>query len=96
MFAGDVIFDLTNSIMPDGETVLRVYFFAGDVDLRVPEGVGVKIATAAFVTDSKINGVKKEYVMSPFQFKTEGYEEAQQQIYLNVNCFACDLTLEQE
>jgi predicted membrane protein len=93
MFAGDVEFDLTNAAIPEGETFIQVYCFAGDLDVRLPADVGVKIATNAFVTDAKINGEKKEFVFSGLRYKSEGYDEAARKLVFEWSSFASDISL---
>jgi predicted membrane protein len=95
MFAGDVEFDLANTEIPVGETFIQVYCFAGDLDVRVPAGVGVKIDTNAFVTDVKINGEKEEIIFSGLHYKSRGYDEAKRKLIFEWTSFASDVNLRQ-
>ena len=93
MFAGDIEFDLTDAKIPMGETFVQVYCFAGELDLRVPSDVGVKIATNAFVTNAKINGEKKEFIFSGLRYKSEGFDEAERKLVFEWSSFASDVSL---
>jgi predicted membrane protein len=93
MFAGDVRIDLADLKLPAGETKFIITAFASDVHLSVPKDVGVSISTMAFVTDSKIDGKKMEYVFSGMDFATEGYEGASKKFKLSMQCFAAEVNL---
>jgi predicted membrane protein len=94
MFAGDVRINLADIKLSSDETNFVVTAFAGDVDIFAPQDVGVSISTMAFVTDSRINGKKMEYILSGMDYATEGYEEAKKKFKLFVQCFAADVKLE--
>lgn len=93
MFAGDINIDLTRMELPPGDTNFRVSFFAGDIDLRVPKDVGISISSAAFVTNTKINGEKMEYIFSGMDYRSEGYKEAKKKFNLRTRSFALDIKL---
>lgn len=93
MFAGDIDIDLTRMVLPPGNTNFRITFFAGDIDLRVPKDVGLSISSAAFVTNTKINGKKMEYIFSGMDYRSEGYKEAKKKFNLRTRSFAVDIKL---
>jgi predicted membrane protein len=93
MFAGDVRIDLADLKLSSGETTFRITAFASDVYIFVPKDVGVTISTMAFVTDSKIDGKKMEYVFSGMDYATEGYEGASKKFKLSMQCFAAEVNL---
>ena len=95
MFAGDIEFDLMDAKIPAGETFVNVYCFAGELDIRVPADVGVRIATNAFVTNAKINGEKKEFIFSGLRYTSEGYEDADRKLVFEWSSFASDVSLRQ-
>jgi lia operon protein LiaF len=94
MFAGDVKIDLAELNLPSGETDFTVTAFASEVEIVAPQDVGVSITTTAFVTESRINGKKMEYVFSGMDFVTEGYEEANKKFNLIMQCFSAEIRME--
>jgi len=84
MFVGDVRLDMTQAVIPTGETVIRIYSFVGDVELGVPPGVGVSLASTAFLTDSKLLGEKKEHFFGTLERASSGYELAERKIRLEL------------
>lgn len=93
MFAGDVRIDLADLKLSSGETKLVITAFASDVYISVPKDVGVSISTMAFVTDSKIDGKKMEYVFSGMDYATEGFEGASRKFKLSMQCFYAEVNL---
>jgi len=80
VLVGDATFDLTQVTLPPGETVIRFLGFVGDLKLIVPEGVAVAVSSAAFLTSSRVFGVKKDNFLEPFETATEGYAAAESKL----------------
>jgi lia operon protein LiaF len=87
----DVDFFPAEADIPTGETRLRLLGFVGDIDLRIPESVGLSIASLAFVTDAKVMGDKTSNIVAPFEYTSPGYAEAQRKIRLETTFFVADL-----
>ncbi len=90
-FLGDVYLDMTQAEIPPGETVYRIYGFIGDVDLILPQGIGVSVSSAAFVSDIRILGRKQSTVLLPIDMSSEGYDTAERKIRLDVAFFISDV-----
>lgn len=89
----DVDFSPAEADIPAGETRLRLLGFVGDINLRIPEGVGLSIASLAFVTEAKILGDKTSNVVTPFEYTSAGYAEAERKIRLEATFFVADLSV---
>jgi predicted membrane protein len=90
---GDVRLDMTEATVPTGETQIRVYGFVGDVDLIVPEGVGVSVSSWAVLTDGKVFGKKEQSFVVPLQATSDDYETAQRQVRLEAYFLVNELTV---
>ena len=88
---GEVDLDMTRAEVPVGETKIRVFSFVGDVDLLVPEGVGITVSSTAFVTDARVLGRKRDSIMFPFHQASDDYETAERKIRLEVTSFVADI-----
>jgi len=88
---GEVDLDMTRAEVPEGETEIRVFGFVGDVDLLVPEGVGITVSSTAFVTDARVLGQKRESIVVPFHQASDDYETAERKIRLEVTSFVADI-----
>jgi lia operon protein LiaF len=87
----DVDFFPAAADIPTGETRLRLLGFVGDIDLRIPEGVGLSIASLAFVTEARILGDKTSNVVTPFEYISPGYADSEKRIRLETTFFVADL-----
>jgi len=92
---GDVDLDMTSADIPTGETRLRVFGFVGDVDVLVPEGVGVSVSSMAFVTDARVLGQKRDSFLAPVHLTSDDYETAERKIRLETTFFVGDLKVKQ-
>jgi lia operon protein LiaF len=90
---GDVRLDMTEAAVPAGETQIRVYGFVGDVDLIVPEGIGVSVSSWAFLTDGKVLGKNEQSFVMPLQAASEEYELSERRVRLETYFFVNDLTI---
>jgi lia operon protein LiaF len=59
-FVGDVSLDMSEAHIPYGETRLRAVGFVSDLDLRLPQDVGLSVSSTAFVSDTNLLGHKEE------------------------------------
>jgi hypothetical protein len=91
LFVGDVNLDVTQAQIPLGETRIRVFAFVGTIRLIVPEGVGVAIASTAFVTDANMLGRKRESFLMTTYITSDGYETAERKIRLEPTFFVADV-----
>ncbi len=88
---GDVDLDYSHADLPVGETRLRVYGFVGDLEVMVPEGIGVAIQSTAMVCDAKLFGEKQESFVAPVRYATPGYAQAERKLRVETVHFVCDL-----
>ena len=91
LFVGDAKFDMTRADIPAGETTLRLFGFVGDVALTVPPGVGIAVASTAFVTDLKILGRQAENFVMPYSFTSDDYATAERKVRLEVTHFVASV-----
>lgn len=90
-FAHDIDYDLSDAVIPPGETNIQLTAFATELSLRVPEEVGLAINTHAFVTESKMFGDKQEYIMTGLHYTSPNYAEAARKIRFVINSFAVEI-----
>ena len=93
LFVGDAKFDMTQADIPAGETTLRLFGFVGDVALTVPPGVGVAVASTAFVTDLKIFGQHEESFVMPYSYASDDYATAERKVRLEVTHFMASVKI---
>jgi predicted membrane protein len=92
---GDVRLDLTEANVPEGKTSLRIYGFVGDVRIVIPEGLGVAVASSAFLCDARVLGRKTDTFLGTFYWESEGYQEAERQVQFETLHFVHSLRITQ-
>jgi len=88
---GDVKLDLTAADIPAGETRLRIYAFVADVDVIVPQAVGLSVTSAGVVGSNKLWGQKRDTFLAPVSAETENYAAAERRLRLEVSAFVADV-----
>lgn len=91
LFIGGVKLDLTEAMVPLGETRLTVSGFVGDVSLVVPEDTGVAVHSSAFISNVRMGETKEESILTPVNLKSVDYKLRERQIRLQVNAFVSDV-----
>ncbi len=93
---GDLHFDFSQAEIPLGETVIQINGFVGSVKATVPPGLGFAVNASGFLVDSTVFGSKQDMFLSPFQFRSPGYETAERRIRLESVFFVTDLKVREE
>lgn len=84
---GDVILDFSEALVPVGDTPITIYSFVGDLKCLVPEGIGLKIICASFISDINLFGEKETAVLTPLESQTDDFDRSKRKITLRVNQF---------
>jgi lia operon protein LiaF len=90
-FVGDIDLNLTQADLPVGVTRYRILGFVADVDVQVPEGVGVAVSTIGFVTGLHLLGQKHDRFLIPFEWKSDNYDAAERKVFIETVFFVNDL-----
>jgi predicted membrane protein len=94
-FITDLDLDMTKADIPVGETHIRCLGFIGDIELFVPEDVGVRVSSIAFVSDVTIPEHKQESFLSPVRLQSNNYKTAERKIYLETTYFVGEIKVRQ-
>jgi len=89
----DVDLNFTSAAITEGETVIRVLGFIGDVDLTVPDEVGLRVISTGFVTSAKVFGYSQDYLLTGYETETPAFAEADRRVRVELVHFVTDLTI---
>lgn len=93
-FVGDYTLDFTKAIIPPGETSIRMFGFVGDIDLFIPQDVGLSIQTTSFVTSlTPPESGEETSILAGAEWKTADYKAADRRIHLETTTFVSDITI---
>lgn len=74
---GDVVIDLSNTVLPKEESIIAIRNIAGNVEILIPYDIGVKLShTALYGSIRLFDQEKRDIRNQQIAYKTEGYEEA--------------------
>lgn len=92
---GDVDLDLTQAVIPAGETQLNLYGFVGDVDIFMPRSMGYAIRANGFVVHSDLEGEPTDNVLVPLEATSANYVAAEQRLRIEMTSFVADIKIRQ-
>lgn len=90
-FIGDVKLDLTEASLPEGETVIRMTAFIGDMKIIAPSDMAIAISTSGLISDARLFGEKRDGFFAPVDMSTPGYDQAVHKLRLEVTGFISGL-----
>ena len=88
---GDVNLDLTQAVIPEGETKLNLYGFVGDVDMLIPKTVGAAIRLNGVIIDSELLGHEMDAFLAPVEQTSANYATAPQKVMIEMWGFVVDI-----
>ena len=91
--AGNIVLDLRDTVIPEGETVLDVHCKAGDIDVYLPEGLEIWVEAAVKLGQVSLNGQRA--TNATLQYESEGYETAERKVKLLVSVKFGDVDVKQ-
>ncbi len=78
---GDVVIDLSNTVLPKEESIIAIRNIAGNVEILIPYDISVKLSHAAlYGSISLFDQEKRDIRNQQISYKTEGYEESSSRI----------------
>lgn len=89
-FIGDINMNFTQAQFAKPEIRIRIYTFVADIDLTVPEDLGLAISWSGFVTDGRVLGERMGGFLSPVHYESEGYASAERKVQLEILSFVGD------
>ncbi len=87
---GSLELDLTNAIVPLGETKISVYSFVGDLKILIPANLGVKVETGGFISTLKMGDQKQDIFLTSVEVATPGYDQAERRLIIDTVRFVGD------
>lgn len=90
-FIGDTTLELIEAELPVGETHYTLKGFIGDITLRTPAEVGVKVRANSFVGEIDMFGDESTGIMAPVEAQTENYGNAVKKVVVDMNYFIGEL-----
>ncbi|MEI6136229.1 MAG: cell wall-active antibiotics response protein LiaF [Chloroflexota bacterium] len=88
---GDILLDLRQATLPDGETELTLLCWLGTIQVRAPRDVGLDVTAQTVVGTVDVLGTREEGVIRDIAVQTDGYEQAPRRLKLRLSTFVGEL-----
>lgn len=92
---GDILLDLRDASLPEGETELTLLCWVGTIQVRVPDDIGVDVTAQTFVGTVDVLGVREEGLIRDIHVRSEGFEEAGRRVRLRLSSAVGELVVVQ-
>jgi predicted membrane protein len=92
---GDMELDLTQAAVPEGESVIRIYSFVGDLKVYIPSTVGVKVRTTGFFVDADMLDEKIQTFLSPAEVTSPNYAMSDRRVRIDMTGFVAEVKARQ-
>jgi predicted membrane protein len=90
-FVGSSRLDFSEAIFPSGDAVIKIFGFVTDVKVILPDDVGLRVSSSAFVNEySGLQG-KQERFLSPVEDQTANYLSAEKRADLLIVAFVSEI-----
>lgn len=94
---GDVVIDFSNTILPDGETVIFIRNFIGNIQVFVPYDIEVSVNHSVILGSTKIfSHVEKSIFNQNLHVQTTEYDVAEQKIKIFTSMLVGDLEVKRK
>lgn len=89
---GDAVIDLSNTVLPDGESIITIRSLAGNIKILIPYEAAVSVQHSVLAGSTTIFQHNETKILNQqFHFHTENYHEAQQKIKIITSFIIGDL-----
>lgn len=92
---GDILLDLADYDLPEGDTDLTLLCWVGQIQVRVPSGVGLDVTAQAMIGTIDVLGVRDDGVIRDIQVRSEGFDEASTRVHMRLSTFVGELMVAQ-
>lgn len=90
-FIGEIHLDFSMAIVEEQETVIILQGVIGDINLRIPDDLGVSIEAFAFVGQMNVSEEKEAGLMNRIVWRTNNYDFAEHKVKLMISYIVGDI-----
>ncbi len=87
----EVRIDLTKALLEQKETMLNLQGIIGDIDIVIPEDVGVSVQSSVMLGQIQIAGEKGAGAMNRLLWRSPNFESAEHRILVNISYVVADV-----
>lgn len=92
-FVGSNRLDFTEAVFPQGDALIKIFGFVNDIKVILPEDVGLRVDSTAFITEYHGLAGKQERFLSPLEEQTANYSLAEKRVNLQSFAFVSEIKI---
>lgn len=92
-FIGEIHLDLTIAILDEKEVTIVLQGVVGDIDIIIPEDMGVDIHSNIFIGQTMIGAEKEEGLLNKLEWTSKNYEDSEYKVKLVVSYLVGDVNI---
>jgi predicted membrane protein len=85
--------DFTEAVFPKGDAVIKIFGFVTDLKVILPEDVGLRVSSSAFVSEYSGLYGKQERFLSQLEDQSENYSSADKRVDLQTVAFVSEIKI---
>lgn len=90
---GEIRMDFSLAVMGQKETTVMLQGVIGDVDLTIPEDIGIRVRSSIFIGETEIDGSKEAGMPNKTEWQSADYESSEYKINLDISYFVGDVKI---
>jgi len=90
---GEIRMDLSLAVTNEPETTIVLQGIIGDIDLIVPEDIGVSVESMIWIGQTSVNQDRESGLCNKLQWKSPNYDTSEQRVNLLISCVIGDLDM---
>ncbi len=92
-FVGETRLDFTDAIFHDRENTIKLIGFVKEVRIILPDGVGIEVESAAFVSEVKAPEGKQERFIGAMQYRSPNYDSVEKHVLIHTTAFVSEIMI---
>ncbi|WP_096201463.1 cell wall-active antibiotics response protein LiaF [Bacillus sp. FJAT-45350] len=88
---GDIKIDLSKAIIPEGETVVIIQGWIGDIDIYIPYDLDVHVQSMVTIGDLNVLESRQSGFNPTIEYSTSDYKEAERRVKIVLSLFIGDI-----
>ena len=91
LLVGSTRLDFTHAEFPEGVGIIKLFGFVNEVKVILPEDVGLRIESNAFVSEFRSPEGKQERILTSLSYETPGFENAEKRVQIQTLGFVSEI-----
>lgn len=93
-FVGSSHWDFTGAVFPEDDASIKIFGFVSDLKIILPEDVGLRVSSTAFVSEFIGSEGKDERFLSPLNYQSPNYLEVQKRVIVETVSFVSEIKVQ--